>query len=380
MNNQSMLLYVHVPFCRSKCNYCAFSSQVYSPELEQSYLQALKKEVEIRSGQYKHKRLDSIYFGGGTPTILSISSLARIVELISSGFELNSGVEFTVEANPETVTDKKDIQALRSMGVNRISLGVQSLDDGILMTLGRKHSSSQALKAAGMIMDAGIDNLSLDLIWGLPGQNLRDWIADIKQLVRLQPKHISCYGLTLEPGTPLSGWIEENSIVLPADDHQARMYVHGAEYLESVGLLQYEVSNFARMGYACSHNMGYWEGKDYLGLGPSAVSSVGIVRWTSPAQTGEYADLARNSFHALEKEALTHRDITNERIMLSLRTSRGLKLSEYRKLTGQNFCRRFNHMISVLRKNHLVRMANGYFRLTRNGMLVSNSIIERFIS
>ncbi|MFP4235898.1 MAG: radical SAM family heme chaperone HemW [Desulfonatronovibrio sp.] len=375
-----MLLYIHIPFCLRKCNYCAFFSRPYSRELEQVYLGALKKEIELRSAPVKETVITSIYLGGGTPTVLPAPVLARIIDLVAAGFSLGQGMEFTIEANPETIAGKGHVLALREMGVNRLSLGVQALDDEILTLLGRKHSSSQALKAARTARDAGMDNLSLDLIWGLPGQTLRSWVESLKTLVKLQPRHLSCYGLTVEPGTPLSARVEKNEVRLPADELQARMYIHGAEYLESEGYLQYEVSNFARMGYASAHNTGYWDGKDFLGLGPSAVSSVGGVRWKNPAGIKDYAGLAMSSFQGLAEEEIKGRKFINERIMLSLRTSKGLSLKEYQHLTGESFCRRFDSLINILHQNHLVRVANGYLRLTKNGMLVSNSIIERFIS
>lgn len=375
-----MLLYIHIPFCLRKCNYCAFFSKPHSRELEKIYLGALKKEIELRSSRVRGARLTSIYMGGGTPTVLSVSGLARIVDLVAGGFSMSPGMEFTIEANPETIAGKSHVLALMEMGVNRLSLGVQALDDEVLALLGRKHSSSQALKAARTVREAGMDNLSLDLMWGLPGQSLRGWIESLKTVVKLQPRHLSCYGLTLEYGTPLSARVEKNEIRLPADELQSRMYIHGAEYLESEAILQYEVSNFARMGYASVHNTGYWEGKDFLGLGPSAVSSVAGIRWKNPAGIEDYAGLARNSFQGLDEEEIKGRKLINERIMLSLRTSKGLSLKEFHDLTGESFCRCYSSLISILHQNHLVRVANGYLRLTKNGMLVSNSIIERFMS
>ncbi len=375
-----MLLYIHVPFCRRKCHYCAFSSQAHIPELEQIYLEALKKEALLRGDQIRGKTVTSIYLGGGTPTLLSASALAGIINLAAASFSLAGGLELSIEANPETIEDKSYPSALKKTGVNRVSLGVQSLDDEALTSLGRGHSSGQALRAARIVRQAGIDNLSIDLIWGLPGQTLRKWIDDLKTVAGLGPKHLSCYGLTLEPGTPLAQKVENNEIQLPDESTQSRMYIHGAEFLESEGILQYEVSNFARMGYSCMHNIGYWEGKQFLGLGPSAVSSVNGVRWMNPSNVKDYARLADSSFMTLDAEKIKDPEMINEQIMLALRTSKGLKLSDYRLLTGHDFYPRHRSLIRALHKNHLVRMANGYLRLTKNGMLVSNSIIERFIS
>lgn len=375
-----MLLYIHVPFCRRKCHYCAFSSHVYTSELEQTYLETLEKEATARGEQVKGRKISSIYLGGGTPTLLSIHSLARIIDLAESRFSIDSGVELTIEANPETILDKNFPADLKKLGVNRLSLGVQCLDDTILTRLGRGHTSIQAMRAAGFVREAGLDNLSLDLIWGLPGQTLEKWLEDLKKVVRLGPKHISCYGLTLEQDTLLELQVQRKEMELPEDYLQARMYVLGADYLESQCFQQYEVSNFARQGYSCTHNTGYWEGHEFLGLGPSGVSCVAGFRWKNAENLNEYRRQAQCSFKGLEVENITVRERINERIMLSLRTGRGLGLREYSELTGKDFLDRFGDLVNSLCRNKLAVLSNGRLSLTRTGMLVSNSIIERFIS
>ncbi|WP_028574036.1 radical SAM family heme chaperone HemW [Desulfonatronovibrio hydrogenovorans] len=374
-----MLLYIHIPFCIRKCHYCAFSSQEHIPDLEYLYLEVLKEEAQRRKALAEDRVITSVFLGGGTPTLFSTSSIARITSIIARNFSLASGAEFTIEANPETIIEKTYPSALKSLGVNRISLGVQSLDDEVLASIGREHDSGQALKAMRLIREAGFENFGLDMIWGLPGQTLKGWLDGLKVLTRYRPKHVSCYGLTLEPGTKMQGWVSSGEMFLPEEEVQAKMYIYGAEYLESEGILQYEVSNFARMGYACLHNTGYWEGMDFLGLGPSAVSSMDGQRWRNPVSVRDYAQMVKGSFRDLEFENLNSRDTINERVMLALRTSRGLNLKDYRELTGQDFCSRYRSVIGVLHKNNLIRLANGYLRLTKNGMLVSNSIIEQFI-
>ena len=375
-----MLLYIHVPFCRSKCLYCAFSSQVHTPELEQKYFQSLEKEIRIRGNQAGGKEISSIYLGGGTPTLLSASLLSRITDLAAAHFCLAPEFEFTLEANPEDIKDKDYPSALKDLGVNRISLGVQSLDDEILVRLGRRHTANQAMRAAALVQGVGLDNLSLDLIWGLPGQTLEGWMEDLKKALSLEPKHVSCYGLTLEPGTPLARMKEAGQTLLPEDHVQSRMYLLGGQFLESRGLMQYEVSNFARQGFICRHNTGYWEGEEFLGLGPSAVSTVEGLRWKNPDLIGDYAELADRSFKNMELEELDARKLANERVMLSLRTTKGLKLSDYQKSTGEDFLDRFRDQVSALCKNKLAVLSEGRLSLTKTGMLVSNSIIERFIT
>ncbi len=375
-----MLLYIHVPFCRSKCLYCAFFSQVYTPELEQSYFQALAKEIRIRGDQAGGKEISSIYLGGGTPTLLSALLLTKIIDLAASHFSLAPELEFTVEANPEDIKDKDYPSALKDLGVNRLSLGVQSLDDEVLARLGRRHTADQAMRAAVLVREAGLDNLSLDLIWGLPGQTLEGWMEDLETALILDPKHVSCYGLTLEPDTPLARMNEAGQTLLPEDHVQSRMYLLGGQFLESKGLMQYEVSNFARQGFICMHNAGYWEGEEFLGLGPSAVSTVKGIRWKNPGKIQDYSELAESSFKNMELEELDGRKLANERIMLCLRTTKGLKLSDYQESTGEDFLDRFRDQVNALCKNKLAVLSKGRLSLTKTGMLVSNSIIERFIS
>ncbi|MFW5730230.1 MAG: radical SAM family heme chaperone HemW [Desulfonatronovibrionaceae bacterium] len=375
-----MLIYIHVPFCRRKCHYCAFYSVKHSPEAEAVYLKALAKELELRAEYAGTAKVYSLYMGGGTPTILSAEALEWLFNQVHAHFRPATGLEVTMEVNPETVTSRDLPARLLSMGVNRISLGVQSFENGLLSMAGRRHTAEQAVKSAARFQEAGLDNLSLDLIWGLPGQTRKMWLDDLRKAVRMGPRHISCYGLSLEPETVLHSQVQNRVLELPREKEQALMYLEGAEYLESRGFLQYEISSFASLGYACLHNQGYWQGRDYLGLGPSGVSCVNMVRWRNPASIRDYGLAASRDFSGLELERLTKRDLSREKVMLSLRTTLGLNLREYREMTGQNFCSRFREMIKVLHQNGLVRMANGYFRLTRTGMLVSNSIIERLIA
>lgn len=380
LNPACMLIYIHVPFCRRKCRYCAFYSVRHTPEAEAVYFHGLERELRLRSREAGSEQIQSIYIGGGTPSLLSLKSLDRIFNLVHSFFSAAPGLEVSIEVNPETVTSKSLPARLRSMGVNRVSLGVQSLDNGLLSMAGRKHTAEQAVKSAACFRETGLDNLSIDLIWGLPGQTRKMWLLDLQKTAGLRPRHISCYGLSLEPGTVLHAQVESGALDLPREKDQSLMYLEGSEYLESRGFLQYEISSFASLGYVCMHNQGYWQGLDYLGFGPSAVSCVNQVRWRNPASIREYALACRRGFKGLDLERLTARDIFREKVMLSLRTTLGLNLKEYKSMTGRNFCRQFRELIKVLHANRLIRVSNGYFRLTRAGMLVSNSIIERFIS
>ncbi|MFP4168220.1 MAG: radical SAM family heme chaperone HemW [Desulfonatronovibrionaceae bacterium] len=375
-----MRLYVHIPFCRSKCTYCAFFSQQLIPESKQIFLAGLEQEIRRRGDEYGDRRVKSVYFGGGTPSVLPLQDLEQIIGWIDKEFSLDKGLEFTLEGNPESLGRRDYIRGLTGLGVNRVSIGLQSLAPEQLHVLGRAHTARQGLETLRLVREAGLENTGVDLIWGLPGQSPAQWLETLKTVVRHGPKHISCYGLTLEPGTVLARQEEEGGLEFPGEDEQARMYIYGAEYLEGAGLLQYEISNFARMGFACGHNLGYWQGEDFLGLGPSSVSTLDGQRWQNPANVKDYAHAAEYGSAREGREFISPDKALKEMVMLSLRTTRGLSLREYRLASGRDFCAVYRNLIQALHDNNLIRISGGYVRLTKNGMLVSDAIISRILN
>lgn len=375
-----LLVYVHVPFCRRKCPYCSFHSQTFNQVTFHWYMQALGREIELWGERLNRPEVQTVYIGGGTPNLLAPGEVERIMSRLRKSFRLESGLEASMEANPEAHASPEYFRALMGLGINRISLGVQSLDDGQLKFLGRGHSARQARDAFANARAAGLANLGLDLMWGLPGQRSRNWLETLKSVVKtMKPEHLSCYNLTVEPGTPLENTLQTGRAELPGDSEQARMFVHGAEFLESEAYLQYEISNFARMGYSCRHNMGYWEGRSYLGLGPSAVSTIGDRRFTNPSFMDAYDAAVRGGFAGLEFEKLDDAVRLKEYVMLSLRTSTGLSLAEYRKRSGRDLVSSRQQLMDALYKNGLIRLSHGRLRLTKNGMLVSNAITARLM-
>lgn len=380
---RSMLLYVHVPFCRRKCGYCAFYSKVPEGDDLGLWERGVAAEAKTLSERHGRPHVETLYFGGGTPTLLPIWLMERVVSHLRRLFDIATGAEFTVEGNPESV-DSGGLRDLISLGVNRLSLGVQSLDDGDLKILGRPHTASQALSAFEAARMAGFRNISLDFIWGLPGQRLATWRKQLRSVAMdLKPEHVSCYSLTREPGTPLAQRLdlgaEAGGLDLPDEEELARMFVYGSEYLEEHGYLHYEISNFARMGFVCRHNTGYWEGRDYLGLGPSAVSTVAGRRWENPRDLAVWSDAALAGRAGEGAEELDAGTRAREMVMLSLRTSRGLSYKAYRALTGRNFQEEHAALLKGLRQHGLVRMTRDGVRLARSGMLVSNLILERLM-
>lgn len=377
-----MLVYIHVPFCRTRCNYCAFHSiplgrgvdAATSPQVR-DYVDTLLMELALHADRLGGSDIQSVFFGGGTPSLLPPRIVGIILERLGRHFNLGDKTEITLEANPESLRGPQVVPDLLAAGVNRLSIGIQSLDETMLRTLGRPHKAQDSLHAVFAAREAGCANISMDLMWGLPGQSVRQWLQTLKDAVRMAPDHISAYGLTLEPGTTLELECEEGRLALPPERDQNIMFMEGASYLEAQGYLHYEISNFARMGFQCRHNIGYWEGADYLGLGPSSTSTIAGKRWTNPASQRAWDNKVRSGVIGQSPEELTPAVRVLELIMLRLRTSRGLRLKAYRQMTGRDFLRDHQRIMQALHENGLIRIRNGYLRLTRSGMLVSNAII-----
>jgi oxygen-independent coproporphyrinogen-3 oxidase len=380
-----MLLYVHVPFCRSRCRYCSFHSLALgrmdaSSSLLRGYADTLFLELALWGDRLGGRPVDGVFLGGGTPSLLPASFIGALLERVARAFSLETGAEITLEGNPESLLTPGYISDLLSAGINRLSVGVQSLHGPHLRLLGRAHGPREAVHTVTAARCAGVRNLSLDLMWGLPGQKVRQWLHELKEIVRLQPEHLSLYALSLEPGTPLERARREGRLELPPERDLARMYMEGAEILESSGYIHYEISNFARMGFQCRHNLGYWEGRDYLGLGPSAASTLGGRRWVNPLSPLEWTAAVKSGVPDADAEQLSLEARALELIMLRLRTVRGLRMKAYRELTGRDFLRDHKRLVQALHQRGLVRIRDGYLRFTRSGMLVSDSILARFFA
>ncbi len=397
----ALLIYIHVPFCKKKCDYCAFFSeaileneQVSSPisftenegswheegasswlMKKQIWLDTLMLEMEKASKKYAKPAVKTIFFGGGTPSLLEPETIDLILKKIKKLFKVDKKVEITLESNPESLNSTLKVKEYLSAGINRISLGVQSLDNDMLKKLGRVHNFIDSLNALSYLKSGGCKNINVDMMWGLPNQRASQWISQVNELMKLRPDHISAYGLTIEPDTPFENLLEEKKIALPEENEMSMMYLRGSEIFEEHGYLQYEISNYSRMGYQCAHNIGYWEGLDYLGFGPSATSTVKNARWTNPFDLYEWKKTVENSHANIEIEYLSLQDRVIELIMLRLRTTRGLRVKAFNALTGRDFMKDNKKLIQALHENGLIRIINGYVRLTRHGFMVSNSIL-----
>lgn len=379
-NSSAMLIYIHVPFCVRRCNYCAFHSEAIGTAANQAtrmnaYLDGLLLEIAALGDKYGKAPVQSIFFGGGTPSLLPAKAIGVIMSRLDKAFSIAPKAEITLEANPESLRNQYAIKDYLSAGINRLSIGLQSMDDATLRMLGRPHKAQDSLHAIYAAREAGFGNISVDLMWGLPGQSVRQWLQTLKEVVKLGPDHVSSYGLSLEPGTKLEKDCEAGLLALPTERDQSIMFMEGAAFLENNGFLQYEISNFGRMGFQCRHNLGYWEGADYLGLGPSSTSTIGDRRWTNPASLNAWRELIAQNQLGRDPEILTPKTRILELIMLRLRTARGLRLKAYKDLTGHDFLRDHQKLVQTLHENRLVRVRNGYLSLTRSGMLVSNAVI-----
>lgn len=325
MQSSGLAVYIHIPFCPSKCGYCDFNSYAMSGEIVERTAQATKKE--ILGSPWRGTPATTIFFGGGTPTFIPTDLLLMILEAVFEVHPPLQGCEITSEANPGTV-DASRFREMRSAGFNRISLGAQSFADTDLHRLGRVHSAGEIERAAAAAKQAGFENLNLDLMFALPGQTPRAWAVNLRRALALEPTHLSLYCLTLEPNTPFYKQHLQGRIDLPEDDLQVEMYELAVATAQRAGYEQYEISNFAKPGFQCRHNLAYWTGAEYAGYGPGAVGCMDGRRYTNLKHPVRFCEAIEKGLGpAFESEALTAEDIRLEKVMLGLRLNDGLSMS-----------------------------------------------------
>ena len=371
-------IYVHVPFCRSKCQYCDFYSLSNKDDkVMDGYLAAICAHIKESGPLSPGYKVDTIYFGGGTPSFFGADGLATILTRIRRNFDVDNNAEITFEANPDSVSDKM-LARLRAEGFNRVSLGIQCDDDKILKKLGRPHDYQQAVNAVKKIRRAGYKNLSLDLIYGLPGQTLEAWEKTLQNVLALEPEHISCYGLKVEEGTPLYTTREYEN--LPDDDAQADMYLAAVEILRRKGYRQYEISNFAKRGLESRHNLKYWMGGEYLGFGPDASSDFAGKRFKVIRDLHGYIDGVLHGGQVLEDvQEIPLRERAGEYLMMRLRTSYGVSAEEYEKQFLLPFAPLEAYLENCRQHGQALRAEGGRWRLTAEGFLLSNSILSELL-
>ena len=378
MDPKPLGIYVHVPFCRSKCEYCDFYSLGGGKDRTRmdQYLEAVLQHIRESARLAPGYAVDSVYFGGGTPSFFGAAGLVRILKEIYRRFTVSRDAELTFEANPDSVS-LKPLRQLRRAGFNRISLGVQTDLDEQLKALGRPHSFEQARRAVADARAAGFENVSIDMMFGLPNQSREQWMNTLVHVMSLKPNHISCYGLKVEPGTPLYEY--RDCAGLPDDDTQADMYLYAVDTLESYGFAQYEISNFAQPGFECRHNLKYWTGGEYLGFGPAASSDFAGKRFTcAPDLDGYIAGIREGGAVLSECESLPRKERAGEYVMLRLRTSRGIEETEYNRTYLMPFAP-LEKLLAQFQRQGFATQEAGRWRFTPKGLLVSNQLIGQLL-
>lgn len=368
-------IYLHIPFCKRRCAYCDFFSST-DTEMKDDYVDALCSELSLRSEYLNGETIETIYFGGGTPSQLPLSQLLRLCEHIYKVYAISSDAEVTLEANPDDLTQDYVAALSSSLPVNRISMGVQSFDDARLSFLNRRHTSKQAIDAVWRCREFGIENLSIDLMYGLPNQTLKDWAEDVDRAITLDVPHVSAYHLTYEKGTVLWQRLRRKEISEVNEEISEAMYVRLVELLKNAGYVHYEISNFARPGMESRHNSSYWRAVPYLGCGAAAHSFDGSSRRWNVASIAQYIDGATKCNISHEEERLDADTAYNDYMVTAMRTSWGASLDYVRKHFGrtiEEYCLRmaFKHI-----ERGSLRLENDNLQLTEKGIFISDGIIS----
>lgn len=366
-------LYIHIPFCKARCAYCDFFSTT-DMSLVDAFIHALLIEIEAYGEEYRG--FDTVYLGGGTPSLLPLHLLEKLLLRLYDVFTIHPGTEITVEINPAD-WGRSELAMARDLGVNRISIGIQSFDDADLSLLGRRHNAGQAMRTLEDARAAGYENLSLDLIYGIPGRLFHQWQASLEQALAFRPAHISCYELEIKQGTPLGERYGRGEFSAPPEEAGREFFMRTSEYLEEAGYTHYEVSNYAMtMDMASRHNRKYWDHTAYLGLGPSAHSYEHAKRWWNHASVSDYVlHCTRGIRPVAGSEDLTIEQMRLEALFLGLRTRQGIDLAQYRERYGRDLLADKGPVLDALRKAGLLEVTSGSVRPTRAGMAVADSLV-----
>ena len=372
-------LYLHIPFCRAICNYCNFNRGLFDPGLKARYVEALERDIRATPDLAAGAKADTIFFGGGTPSLLSADEVGRLIGACRETFEMPADAEITLETNPDTSSGER-MEQFRAAGVNRISLGVQSFRDVELKRLGRLHGAGRARAAVAEARAAGFDNVSLDLMMWLPQQSPRDWRESIEALIDVSPDHASLYLLELYPNAPLKEEMARAGWSLAPDDDAAEMYLWSLARLDLAGYVQYEISNVARPGRASRHNLKYWTDGDWLGYGCGAHSTWQGVRWKNVASTEEYiARMGAGQAVTVDRRVLSADERLEDALFTGLRLSAGLDIEAAGRKYGTDVWRRFGPGLVPFVEQGLLVHDGPQLRLTRDGMLVANEIMAVFV-
>ena len=373
-NRIPLELYIHIPFCVQKCQYCDFLSGPSDQETRDRYIKALRAEIQAVQGVEAYE-IVSVFIGGGTPSVLKAEAIASIMETIQKKFCFSPDAEITIESNPGTV-DLAKLNAYRETGINRLSLGLQSTDSKELRMLGRIHTYEEFLQSYQWAREAGFQNINIDLMFAIPGQTGEAWRAHLRQVAELKPEHISAYSLIIEEGTPFA----ECELDLPDEDTEYQMYEDTAEILERYGYRQYEISNYAKQGYMCRHNAGYWQRLEYLGFGLGASSLYGGMRFSNTHQMQEYLKESRNPDQIRKDVTVLSRNEQIEEFMfLGLRMTEGISEKKFEENFDVRLMDIYGDILQKYEETGFMEHIETKWRLTRKGIHVSNHILADFL-
>ncbi len=364
-------LYIHIPFCARKCQYCDFVSFSGMESSIDAYLDAVGVQMRL----YVGAAVDTVFIGGGTPSFLSVGQLQRLLDMVSDNFDIAADAEFTVECNPDSISEEKAHLLLRG-GVNRVSVGVQSFDDTELLAIGRIHNAETAYNAVTMLSRCGFSNISIDLMASLPHQTAESFKKTLERSVSLPIKHISVYSLIIEDGTPLKAKYESGEYELPDDDTDRELYAYTARFLQKYGFSRYEISNYAMPHYESRHNINYWDCGEYIGIGAAAHSYLDGARF---ANTSDVARYINGDFCGGDKEILSENDKIGEFMMLGLRKTKGIDEAEFMRRFGKSIDDVFGVKIDRFVKLGVIKRSDGAIRLTDRGFDVANTVLCEFI-
>lgn len=383
-NNRQLGMYIHIPFCVKKCFYCDFISAPSDDETIDKYVRALIRELEMSATDYKDRTVATIFFGGGTPSILSVKQLKTIIDTIYNNYNVAKNAEITIEANPGTINYDK-LAAYREMSFNRISMGLQSVNNNELKVLGRIHTFEQFLEEYGYAKRAGFENINIDLMSAIPDQSYNSYMECLKTVIDLKPQHISAYSLIIEENTPFYNWYNEGEFVgrIVDEETDRQMYHATRRILADAGYERYEISNYAKYDYECRHNLTYWERGDYAGFGVAAASLIDNVRYTNITNVAKYIDssLGENMLELIRDnmEKLTENDCMEEYMFLGLRKMKGISVQEFFESFGTNIDDIYGKVIEQqIKKGLLIREDNRIY-LSETGIDVSNQVMAEFL-
>lgn len=373
-------VYIHIPFCVKKCKYCDFNSFRMNLCDKKRYLEDLKKEIDMYSDECSDRVVDTIFFGGGTPSILSCDEIESLMDIVKSSFNVSEDAEITMECNPGTI-DREKLEAIKRSGINRLSIGLQAVQNHHLSYIGRIHTYEEFEKNFREARDVGFDNINIDLMFALPNQTEDDWKESLEKVVGLNPEHISAYSLILEEGTELFDMYERDEFELMDEDRDIDMYEYTINYLKDNGYAQYEISNYSKEGKECRHNIIYWQCDNYLGLGAGAAGYLERDRYTNESNLNNYHErIEIGKKPIINVENLSDEEMMEEMVFMGLRMNSGIDRVDFKNRFGIDFCEKYEKKIDDLKKRNLLEVDDVGVRLTQKGREISNSVFLEILS